>query len=198
MAAFGEFLALLLGEGKVAFGRSGRPTDRPTDRDLVTLEDAHGVYALSVAGPPVAFDANTACEAAELVRQASWALVDRTDRPADLARWLRMASAPTTPARHLSADLTLRYLPQVLVRARAIDPTDPLIDLLSNVLRGWPLSGVLSDVEEGPLRATDLCGHPGLLLLYAERLAAHDRPKWRPDPSSPAYDYYQLVLRQTG
>jgi hypothetical protein len=52
----------------------------------------------------------------------------------------------------------------------------------------------LSDIEDGPLVATDFAGHRGLLLLYAERLSANDRPSWRPDPSSPAFDYYELVL----
>ena len=44
----------------------------------------------------------------------------------------------------------LRYVPQVLRRARGLDPSDPLVELLANVLRHWPLSGVLSDVRRGP------------------------------------------------
>lgn len=55
---------------------------------------------------------------------------------------------------------------------------------------------MLSDIEEGPLVATDFGGHPGLLLVYAERLAANDRPAWRPEPSSPAYDYYEVVSEE--
>jgi hypothetical protein len=146
-----------------------------------------------VAGPPIGFDARVAGAAAELVRQASWALVSREDRVEDLKPRVRMPIAPGTPAHHLSADLMLRYLPQVLRRVRGLDATDPLIGLLAEVLRGWPLSGVLSDVEEGPLVVTDFCGHSGLLMLYAERLAANDRPAWRPEDSSPAYEYYRLA-----
>ena len=96
-----------------------------------------------------------------------------------------MPIEPPTPAHHLSADLTLRYLPQVLNRARGLDPTDPLIGLLEDVLRRWPLSGVLSDVAEAPLGSLEFGGHPGLLLLYAERLAANDRPAWRPAQAGP-------------
>ena len=87
----------------------------------------------------------------------------------------------------------LRYLPQVLKRARGLDPTDPLIRLLEDVLRRWPLSGVLSDVARARSRPLDFGGHPGLLLLYAERLAANDRPAWRPVQPSPGWDYYELV-----
>ncbi len=193
MAAFSDFLVPLLDEGKIVFRSAKPPLDRPSGRDLATLAEAFTTVALSVAGPPIAFDARTACEAAELVRHASWALVSREERLDELKRHLRMTATPATPAQHLSADLMLRYLPQVLRRTRGLDATDPLIVILADVLRRWPLSGILSDVEEGPLVSTDFGGHPGLLLLYAERLAANDRPAWRPEPSSPAYDYYRLV-----
>jgi MoxR-vWA-beta-propeller ternary system domain bpX4 len=193
MTVFSKFLTELLREGKVVFRSAEAPRDRPTEGDVAILAEAFATYALSVAGPPIAFDPRTAREAAELVRQASWALVDREERPRDLRRRLRMTNTATTPAQHLSADLLLRYLPHVLKRARGLDPTDPLGEILGDVLRRWPLSGALSDIEEGPIVSPEFDGHPGLLLLYAERIATHDRPAWRPEPSTPAYDYYQLV-----
>lgn len=197
MAAFTDFLAHLLQEGKVAFRGTKAPRDRPTARDEVFLSEAFTAHALSVAGPPIAFDAATACEAAEIVRQASWALVDRGDRPEELRRRLRMAGTPATASEHLSADLLLRYLPQILRRAIGLDPADPLGEILGEVLRRWPLSGALSEVEEGPLGPVAFGGHPGLLLLYAERVARHDRPAWRPGASSPSYDHYQLLMGAT-
>jgi hypothetical protein len=68
-----------------------------------------------------------------------------------------------------------------------------VVEILGDLLRRWPLSGALSDVDGAPIGPTDFDGHPGLLLLYAERLDGHDRPAWRPGPSSPAYDYWELV-----
>lgn len=193
MAAFSRFLAGLLDEGKVIFRAGEIPRDRPADRDIPVLAEAFSTFALGVGGPPIALDARCACEAAEVVRQACWALVDRGERPEDLGRRLRMTTGPSAPAQHLSADLLLRYLPQILKRARGLDPTDPLVGILGEILRRWPLSGALSDIEEGPLTPIDFGGHPGLLLLYAERVAAHDRPAWRPEPSGAPYDYYELV-----
>jgi hypothetical protein len=193
MAELSTFLSDLFREGRIVFGPGGAPRDRSTERDVAILAEAFGTYVLSVAGPPIAFDAQAALEAAEVVRHASWALVDREERPADLRRRLRVSVRPTTPAQHLSADLLLRYLPHILKRARGLDPADPLAEFLGDLLRRWPLSGALADVEEGPLVAPEFGGHPGLLLLYAERVNAHDRPAWRPEPSTPAYDYYQLI-----
>ncbi|MHB1560060.1 MAG: hypothetical protein ACYC61_21625 [Isosphaeraceae bacterium] len=193
MAAFGEFVTRLLEEGRIVLGTSPPRAEPPTDRDAAVLAAAFATHALAVAGPPIAFDPRMAIESAELVRQAAWALVDHRETPASLQRRLRMARDPSSASHHLSADLFLRYLPQVLKRARALDPTDPLVDILAEILRRWPLSGALSDVEEPPITSLALDGHPGLLLLYAERLAAGDRPGWRPDPSSPPYPFVELL-----
>lgn len=180
MDTLADFLRRLFGEGRVVF--RSRPGPRPArDGDaLDVLARAFEAARLEVAGPPVPFDPAAAVAAAALVRGACWALVSHEERPDDLARTLTMPHAPTTPSHHLSADLTLRHLAQVHRRARAIDPADPLRGILEDVLRRWPLSGVLADVEDGPLTPPDAIGHRGLLLLYAERLALRDRPAWRP------------------
>ncbi len=196
MPAFRDFLTHLLDQGRIIFHASKGPRDQPTERDLAILAEAFDAHVLSVAGPRIAFDPATALEAADLVRQSSWALVNHDERLGDLRRRIRMSEPPRTPSQHLSADLLLRYLPQILNRARAIDPADPLNALLADVLQSWPLSGVLSDVDESPRTPLDFGRHPGLLLLYAERLVAHDRPAWRPDPSSPAREYYDLIRQQ--
>jgi hypothetical protein len=196
MAAFHEFITLLLDQGKIAFQSSKVPHDRPTEQDEAVLAEAFETFARSVAGPRIGCDGRVACAAAEFVRQSSWALVNRDDRLSALKKHVAMPGSPASPSHHLSADLMLRYVPQILKRARGLDVSDPLVGLLGEVLRRWPLSGVLSDLEEKPLIPLDFGQHPGLLLLYAERLAAHDRPAWRPDQSSPAWDYYGLVLQE--
>jgi hypothetical protein len=55
---------------------------------------------------------------------------------------------------------------------------------------------VLSDLPEGPETPPDLGGHPGLMLLYAERLAQHEKAGWRPDARG--MEYVELVLRGLG
>jgi len=198
MTLFHEFLTQLLEEGRIVFRSARAPHDRPLASDVAVLERAYETYRLAVAGPGIPFDAAVAYSAAELVRQASWALVNHDDRISDLKKCLTMPIEPATPAHHLSGDLMLRYLPQVLRRARGLDPTDPLIGLLESLLRRWPLAGVLSDVAEPPLAPLDFGQHRGLLLLYAERLSANDRPAWRPGQTGPAWEYYELLLQEQG
>jgi MoxR-vWA-beta-propeller ternary system domain bpX4 len=190
---FHEFLTELLKEGKIVFRSAKAPHDRISQPAVAFLGEAFKIHSRAVAGPPIAFDAETASAAAEFLRQSSWALVNHDERMADLEKRLKMPGAPATPSHHLSADLTLRYLPQILRRARGLNPDDPLVERVASVLLRWPLSGVLSDVAEAPVPPMDLGGHPGILLLYAERLIDNDRPGWRPPQSTLAWDYYQLV-----
>jgi hypothetical protein len=60
------------------------------------------------------------------------------------------------------------------------------------VLRQWPLSGVLSDVTEPPLTPPEFDGNPGLMLLYAERLARHEKSAWV--PQGEGREYVQWVI----
>ncbi len=175
-----EFLTQLFREGQVVvrLGRGAAPLSAETA--IPRLAEAYEVYRLEIAGPALPFEPTIAFEAAALLQMACRALVSRVDRVDDLTRQIRMSRPPARPGDHLSADLTLRYLSQVHHRARAADPNDPLVAILESVLREWPLSGVLADLDDGPSRALDLGDHPGLCLLYAERLGRRDRPAWRP------------------
>jgi len=198
MTSFHEFLTQLLSEGRVVFRSAKGPQDRPLPEDIALLEKAYDSHRLSVAGAMIPFDPAVAYSAAELIRQASWAIVNHADGITDLKKRLKMPIEPKTATHHLSADLTLRYLPQILNRARGLDPTDRLIGILEDLLRRWPFSGVLSDVAAGPVGSLEFDGHAGLLLLYAERLAANDHEAWRPARPSLGWDYYELVMDERG
>jgi hypothetical protein len=196
MTPFAQFLTQLFDSGEIIFREP--PMDRPSAHAVAILADAFGAHALNVAGPPIAFDPSTATAAAEFLRQASWALVNRDERARELKRRLKLPGPAVTPSQHLSADLVLRYVPQVLRRARGLDSSDPMVEILAQALRSWPLSGVLSDLSDGPLVPLDFGGHSGLLLLYAERSLGNDRPAWRPAPPARACDYDELVRDQHG
>ena len=196
MDCFKEFLSGLLREGRIVFRRAPDRGPGASEGAVGLLARAYEDDRRNVAGPAIPFDAAVACEAGELVWVACWALVNRGDRVEELAPRLTMRRTPSRASDHASTDLLFRYLPQVHRRARAINPSDPLVALLGNVLRQWPLSGVLSDLDDGPETPTDLAGHPGLMLLYAERFAGRPRPAWL--PAGPAREVVELVLQETG
>jgi hypothetical protein len=196
MTSLTEFLRRLFVDGSAIL--RARPRLEPGERRAVLplLRRAYADYRLDIAGPAVDFDAETALAAAVLLSQACWFLVSRTEPAEELERCLALPGPPASPAQHLSADLTLRYLPQVHGRARALAPDDRLAVLLATVLRQWPLSGVLAQVEDEPLTPPEFGGHPGLLLLYAERLARTEKPAWV--PRGRALEYVELVFAELG
>ena len=150
MSPLEEFLSRLLHQGRVVFRERPSPEAFAPGRVGELLAEAFASYRLEVAGPLIDFDARVAFEALRLVREACWALVSHEERVEGLGRRLAMSHPPTRASQHLSADLVFRYLPQVHRRARAFDPADPLVALSADVLRQWPLSGVLADLEDGP------------------------------------------------
>ncbi|WP_020465537.1 hypothetical protein [Singulisphaera acidiphila] len=185
-----ELLPPLLYEGRLVFRQSPRmDASSPAAKQL--LQVAFDAYRLDIAGPPIEFDAGTAIEASSLVIRASWALVNHDSSSAEIKRWVAMSHRPTTPSHHLTADLLFRFLPQLRKRALAKHEPDPLAERLATLLRHWPLSGVLADLDTGPDSPPDLCGHSGLMQLYAERWAKYQNPNWRPDES--LNEYVDLV-----
>jgi hypothetical protein len=166
--------------------------ERPAAVELLRV--AFDRTALDVAGPPIPFNARAALCAAELLARACWLLVGAD--PEEAAS-VRLNAEPSTPAAHLSADVTLRLLPAVHRRATSRDPGGRLATELERVLRRWPLAGVLADLDGEPITEPDLAGHPGLQLLYAERLVRTGRPGWVPK-AGPAREWSERVFEEQG
>jgi hypothetical protein len=197
MSSLASFVEELLTSGRVVL--DGAPAVPAADRlpALRRLERAHLDRCLDLAGPELAFDGELALTAATVVWRACWFLVSHREPDAAVAQALALPAGTPTPGQHLSADLTLRYLPQVWRRAASQDAADVLTCCLARVLREWPLSGVLADLPEGPLTPLDFGGHPGLLLLYAERLADNPLPAWVPG-TGPGRPWIELVFAERG
>jgi hypothetical protein len=189
-----DFLSDLL-HGTVVFRAPPIPSAAEHPAALEVLRQGFTTHALDIAGPPLDFHAGAALAAAELVRQACWFLVHRDEPPAEAEQRITLPP-PGTPTEHLSADVTLRFLPQVHRRARALAAADALTVRLETLLRQWPLAGVLSDVAEAPLTPPDFGGHPGLLMLYAERLAQKEKAGWMPEGIG--RQYVELVFHERG
>jgi MoxR-vWA-beta-propeller ternary system domain bpX4 len=186
----------LLVNGRITF-------DGPPEEGWFTDRDAATVLALfwqehlsAIGGPPLRFVENIGTKAARLVVMSAWYLVSRAGTPEDLARDLAFPEEPGTPDEHLSADLTLQFLPSIHQRASVLFPADRLPVLLVEILRRWPLSGVLADLMDAPIGSLDFRGHPGILLLYAERLAENFKPTWA--PRGLGAPYLELVWAELG
>jgi hypothetical protein len=197
MPSLADFLDRLLADGSAVLRARPAASNQDRRKASLRLAAAFAEYRLDIAGPAVPFDAPAALAAAESVWLACWFLLQRREPAEEVEKALVLPPAPTAAAEHLSADLVLRFLPPLLRRARGLDAGDVLTAWLTRLLRQAPLSGVLSDIEEGPLALVELGGHPGLLLLYAERLADNVRPAWIP-AEGPARPYVEMVFAERG
>jgi hypothetical protein len=93
--------------------------------------------------------------------------------------------------------VALRFLPGVYKRARVAGAGSELASELDAILRRWPLSGVLADLDGAPTVVPEFGGHPGLQLLYAERLLRTSRPGWVP-AGGPAREWAERVYSEAG
>ncbi len=174
MPVFHDWLTRVLAQGESVLAGPPRLTDGERPQVLAALRDAYAVHVLDVAGPPLSFDEPTALWAAEVLAAACWRVAGGED-----AGHAPTGREPATVADHLSADLLLRFLPGVYVRARARGLSN-LADHLAALFRRWPLSGVLAGLADGPVGSVEFGGHGGLQLLYAERQVEAGQPAWVP------------------
>jgi hypothetical protein len=185
------FLRPLLFEGRILLSLDSATPIGRSDAAIAALESAFSTRCLSIAGEPIPFAPKVACDAAEIVRAACFALADHSEPAETVVRRLVMPGPPSSASDHLSADVTFRFLPQIHRRAKGLGAADPVVEALADLLRAWPLSGVLADLEEPPTTPLDFGGHRGLMALYADRLVVRDRPCWYPE--GPAREHVDLA-----
>ena len=123
------------------------------------------------------FDQEAAIWAANILYSASHLLLHRENRVEDLNKILPPFFIRVTPSAMLSADLSLRFLPDLIKQTEVIDPEDMLIDILERHLTTWHYSGINYDLPINELDLkfikTDNC----LYQLYINRIIEFKKQK---------------------
>lgn len=155
------------------------PTDLPAAEALLRDHYADDLRELPGAAP--AFDAAAAgWAAAFLYHTVQLALVRELDETVVQAQ-LADFTGEITPAAIYSADLCLRYLPDLLRLAKGLAPGDALVARLRATAGQWPFSFVGTEGAEGNADgAADaearVLAHPALRQEYVDRIIrAQDR-----------------------
>lgn len=116
------------------------------------------------------FDKGAALWGARTVYIAAQLLLHRQNKDQDLPLLLPDFKHEMTPSAILSADLLLRFLPDILDQLKVIDPDDVLIVLLDGILNKWHYSAgyYTLDYDEIDFRVLeqDKC----LMQLYLDRI----------------------------
>ena len=134
------------------------------------------------------YDAATAEACACWFAAAAMCLVDRSMDEAHVRALLSPPALPSSsdsPSAYCSADLTLRYLPDLYLLARLKSESDPMLDCLTAMAKRWPLSspGVPGAGAPDARAMGILCGHPGMWRLYLDRVARHRHSEALEEPS---------------
>lgn len=116
------------------------------------------------------FDAEAALWAAKILYTATQLLLYREHKDGDLKKLLPSYTKEINAAAILSADLTLRFLPPVIIQLKRIDPEDKLIETLTAQLITWHYSGIPLSMPEAQL-CFDVAGsNQCLQQLYVNRV----------------------------
>ncbi|MBO0931805.1 hypothetical protein [Fibrella aquatilis] len=139
------------------------------------LADEYRREALDYPFVPPAFDEAAACWGARTVYTAAQLGLFRQHKPDDLPALLPPCANPVSAAAMLSADLMLRFLPDLVLFLTQIDADDPLIPLLEKHLHTWHFSAIAYPVIWDDLDLTPLTQDPCLCQRYIDRLLAHNK-----------------------
>lgn len=118
-------------------------------------------------------DLKAALWGAKTVYIAAQLILYRENKDADLDALLPDFEGEVTPSTIMSADLCLRFLPDMLVQLKLIDTLDPLIEVLEEKLIRWHYSGVQYPLETERLDFEAIYGHACLKQMYANRIVEH-------------------------
>ncbi|MGO4708943.1 hypothetical protein AB4Y90_07425 [Chryseobacterium sp. 2TAF14] len=95
----------------------------------------------------VAFNKEAAIWAGKILYHSAQLYLIRKDTAKDLEKLIPQYQGEKTVSAILSADLSLRFLPQLLVALQVTDSTDPLVIILENILYQFHYSGIGLDLN---------------------------------------------------
>lgn len=118
----------------------------------------------------IPFDKDAAVWAAKILYHSVQLYLVRENTEKNLAKLIPQFKGKFDLSSKLSADLSLRFLPQIVVALKNVDPDDPLIALLETILKQFHYSGIEADIELEHLNWGEELKDPTYRKLYLERI----------------------------
>ncbi len=118
----------------------------------------------------IPFDKEAAVWAAKILYHGVQLYLVRENTEKDLAKLIPDFKGKFDLSAKLSADLSLRFVPQIVVALKNVDADDPLIKLLETILKQFHYSGVETDLELEHLNWEEELKDTTYRKLYLERI----------------------------
>lgn len=115
-------------------------------------------------------DRETAVWAAKILYHSAQLYLIRKDTAKNLDKLIPPFNGKRSISALLSADLSLRFLPQTISALQAADPEDPLIKMLENILLQFHYSGVGFDLDLENINWVEELKDKTYRKLYLERI----------------------------
>lgn len=165
-----EFLIQLFETGELTVARRVEHDRRKTEP---LLREAERVWRLNWPYRAPQFRMDVAQSAADVLLQLCQAFVYRDlDIPQVTEQLSKIPlTHDQTPATHYSADLLLRFLPELYRHIQRASADDPLLAVVVEVAARWPLAAVGIPACQ-PMEPGDLFQDPGFEIVLADRIAA--------------------------
>ena len=116
------------------------------------------------------FNKEAAVWAAKVLYHSAQLYLIRKDTSKDLRKLIPEYTGKRDVSSLLSADLSLRFLPQIITALYDADPEDPLIRMLENILQQFHYSAVGFDAELGNINWEEELKDKTYRKLYLERI----------------------------
>jgi hypothetical protein len=145
-------------------------TRQEQERAVQYLYDCYQQETVDYPHQAPVFDDQAALWAALIVYYAAQAILNRKATLEELTGFFDSYKGRVSAGSVLSADLSLRFLPDLLDKLKSVNPDDGLILLLETQLAEWPYAAIGYDLATKPI---DYWDNACLLQCYADRVLAH-------------------------
>lgn len=143
----------------------------PEDEEVSAfLKSEYQKEALAYPGTVPVFDTAAALWAAKIVYVTAQLILYRENKEVDILSLLPDHAQTITPSGMLSADLCLRFVPDMLLQLKMIDSEDILIAHLERQMQLWHYSGIKYELATDDLDFTVVMESPCLHQLYIDRI----------------------------
>lgn len=161
----------------VLFGRIDEISPLQIEPVLDLLRNQYNAEIVGYPRTVPPFAETAAAWSAKTLFYAAQLLMYREHRADSLPDFFPPFGELKSAAAILSADLSLRYLPSILLQLEHIDVEDPLIPILKEVLKEWHYSGLLAKTDLGVPVFDEAFDDTCLLQLYVDRVIARKKKK---------------------
>lgn len=173
---FYRMIERLLGANElVLFGRINNISEKQSESVLGLLRGYYDKEAKAYPFVAPIFNKEAALWSSKVLFHAAQLLMYREHEADSIHQLIPSFSKPKSAATILTADVSLRFIPNILKQLEVIDIEDSMIPILEALLKEWHYSGLLSDVEIIAPTFNEAFDDKCLMQMYTDRVI--DRKK---------------------